>query len=61
MSSHLPAPSHPVSRQPTPDVRPRFDVDYRTVEDPGEGQRFSTWLDVQPLCRGPVRKVSQYQ
>jgi RIO kinase 1 len=48
MSSHLPDPS-----QPSPDVRPRFDVDYRTVEDPGEGQRFSTWLDVQPLCRGP--------
>ena len=23
------------------------------TDDPGEGQRCSTWLDVEPLCRGP--------
>ena len=32
---------------------PRFVFDFRPADDPGEGQRFSTWLDVEPLCRGP--------
>jgi RIO kinase 1 len=32
---------------------PRFVFDFRAVDDPAEDQRFSTWLDVEPLCRGP--------
>ena len=36
-----------------PDLDPRFVFDFRATDDPGEGQRFSTWLDVEPLCRGP--------
>ena len=36
-----------------PDLDPRFVFDFRSTDDPGEGQRFSTWLDVEPLCRGP--------
>lgn len=34
----------------TPDL---FAVDYRAYDDPGDGQRWSTWHDVQALCRGP--------
>ena len=32
---------------------PRFVFDFEAYDDPGDGQRFSTWLDVEPLCRGP--------
>lgn len=32
---------------------PRFVFDFRPADDPGEGQRWSTWYDVEPLCRGP--------
>jgi RIO kinase 1 len=35
------------------DLDPRFYFDFRAFADPGEGQRFSTWLSVEPLCRGP--------
>ena len=42
---------------PDPDagapLHARFVFDYRPSEDPGEGQRWSTWHDVEPLCRGP--------
>jgi RIO kinase 1 len=31
-----------------------FVFDFRSVDDLGQaGQRWSTWLEVQPLCRGP--------
>lgn len=30
-----------------------FTFDYRAIDGPGEGQRFSTYWDVQPLQRGP--------
>jgi RIO kinase 1 len=37
-----------------PDQDPAFVFDFHQIEDPqGEGQRFSTYWDVQPLCRGP--------
>jgi RIO kinase 1 len=32
---------------------PRFAVDWRPLDDPDEGARWSTWHDVEPLCRGP--------
>jgi RIO kinase 1 len=35
------------------DPDPRFVCDWRTGDDPGDGQRFSTWASVEPLSRGP--------
>jgi len=35
------------------DVDPRFVFDFRAYEDPDDGQRWTTWFDVEPLCRGP--------
>ena len=31
----------------------RFTLDFHAVDDPDEGQRWTTWWDVEPLCRGP--------
>lgn len=31
----------------------RFSFDFTTYEDPGDGQRWSTWLDVERGSRGP--------
>ena len=36
-----------------PDVDARFVVDFRSYDDLQDGQRWSTWLDVEPLSRGP--------
>jgi RIO kinase 1 len=36
-----------------PDLDPFFDVDYHAYDEPDDGQRISTWHDVQALCRGP--------
>jgi RIO kinase 1 len=36
------------------DVRDEFVFDFRAIDDPDDdGQRWSTWLSVEPLCRGP--------
>ncbi|HET7684570.1 MAG TPA: RIO1 family regulatory kinase/ATPase [Marmoricola sp.] len=35
------------------DLDDAFVFDYRPIDDPGEGQRFSTYWDVEPLMRGP--------
>ncbi|HET7387256.1 MAG TPA: RIO1 family regulatory kinase/ATPase [Nocardioidaceae bacterium] len=35
------------------ELDPRFVFDFHTSSDPGDGQRWSTWLTVEPLCRGP--------
>lgn len=32
---------------------PQFFFDYVAYDDLGDGQRWSTWLDVEPLSRGP--------
>jgi RIO kinase 1 len=49
-----PGASDPGTADPgTSDLDPRFVFDFRSYEDPGEDQRFSTWLSVEPLCRGP--------
>ena len=32
---------------------PAFVFDFQTFDDLEDGQRWSTWLDVEPLCRGP--------
>jgi RIO kinase 1 len=31
----------------------RFTLDFETYDDPGAGQRWTTYWDVEPLCRGP--------
>ena len=58
--SSLHFPQHPSPRDRTlaeladlSDVDPAFVFDFRTYDDPDDGQRMSTWLDVEPLCRGP--------
>jgi RIO kinase 1 len=35
------------------DVDPSFVFAYRAIDDVEDGQRFSTYWDVEPLCRGP--------
>lgn len=39
--------------QEFPELNPDFVFDFQTYDDLDEGQRWSTWLDVEPLCRGP--------
>ena len=41
------------TRSTSPELDPRFVFDFRPADDPGDGQRFSTWLGVEPLSRGP--------
>lgn len=41
-----PDPQHPAQH-------PAFDFDYRPLEDLDDDQRWSTWLEVEPLSRGP--------
>ena len=36
-----------------PDQDPFFVFDFTAVAGPGDGQRFTTYWDVEPLCRGP--------
>jgi RIO kinase 1 len=48
---HTSAPEHSAGR--TDDLDPTFVFDFRSYDDPEDGQRFTTWLDVKPLCRGP--------
>lgn len=35
------------------DLDPSFVFDFQAYDDLADGQRWSTWLDVEPLCRGP--------
>jgi RIO kinase 1 len=35
------------------DIDPAFVFDFRQYDEVGDGQRWSTWLSVEPLCRGP--------
>ena len=35
------------------DVDERFVIDFRSYGDLDDGQRWSTWLNVEPLSRGP--------
>jgi len=38
---------------PLADLDRRFVFDFQAYDDPDEDQRFSTWLSIEPLCRGP--------
>ncbi|MFI1722314.1 serine protein kinase RIO [Streptomyces sp. NPDC020489] len=40
-------------RQDLSDIDERFVFDFRYYDDLEDGQRWSTWLSVEPLCRGP--------
>ncbi len=55
---------HPITRsEPASDrltdvldegIDPRFVFDFRSYDEPDDDhQRWSTWLSVEPLCRGP--------
>jgi RIO kinase 1 len=43
----------PADSSRTAGLDPRFVFDFRAADDPDEGQRYSTWLSVEALCRGP--------
>jgi RIO kinase 1 len=45
----------PTSQDPTsPELDPSFVFDFRAYAEPdAKNQRWSTWYDVEPLCRGP--------
>ena len=38
---------------PLAGIDPRFQFDFRSYDDLDDGQRWSTWTQVEPLCRGP--------
>jgi RIO kinase 1 len=42
--------SHEISE---PELDPTFVFEFEAYDDLDEGQRWSTWLSVEPLCRGP--------
>ena len=48
------SPQHPhdLSDSDT-DLDPAFVFDFQQYDEVGDGQRWSTWLSVEPLCRGP--------
>ena len=45
---------HSSQDTPAPDLDPTFVFDFRCYDEPdAENQRWTTWYDVEPLCRGP--------
>jgi RIO kinase 1 len=45
--------SSPKSLPGSDQIDPAFVVEFQAYDDPGANQRWSTWLEVEPLCRGP--------
>jgi RIO kinase 1 len=43
---------------PLAGIDPGFTFDFRTYDELGDGQRWTTWFDVEPLCRGPEPRPS---
>lgn len=40
--------------RPSEDINPDFVFDFRALDEPDDDtQRWTTWLSVEPLCRGP--------
>jgi RIO kinase 1 len=53
-TSALPLPDPDADQPAAPfPIDPTFVFDFAATDEPGEGQRWSTWLDVEALCRGP--------
>ena len=49
-----PADPHPVHPSPYDGIDPTFVFDFEAYDEPDDsGQRWSTWLSVEPRCRGP--------
>ena len=54
MSFHLTGPDRPDHTPSYDGIDPSFVFDFQTYDEPDDtDQRWSTWLDVEPLCRGP--------
>jgi len=45
--------AEPRSAPPAEPASADFCFGFNSLDEPGEDQRWSTWLDVEPLCRGP--------
>src|SRR6185503_3413165 len=45
--------SHDFTQHDLSDLDPSFVFDFQKYDDLPDGQRWSTWLDVEPLSRGP--------
>jgi len=45
--------AEPRSATPAEPASADFCFGFNSLDEPGEDQRWSTWLDVEPLCRGP--------
>jgi RIO kinase 1 len=43
----------PESTHDFSEIDPAFVFDFQQYDEVGDGQRWSTWLSVEPLCRGP--------
>ena len=54
MHSYVPEPGTDRLDQPREGIDPRFVFDFQSFDEPDDDrQRWSTWLSVEPLCRGP--------
>ncbi len=51
--SHPHLPSDQIDPTLDPPLDPRFLCTFEAYDDPGPGRRWSTWLEVEPLSRGP--------
>jgi len=52
-SSNTLFPTPPTADPDEGPIDERFVFDFVAYDELGDGQRWSTWLDVEPLCRGP--------
>ncbi len=54
MHSYVPEPGTDRLTDPYEGIDPRFIFDFNAYDEPDDAhQRWTTWLDVEPLCRGP--------
>ena len=51
--SHDSSPEQQHPADPLAGIDPAFVFDFQAYDDVGDGQRWSTWHAVEPLCRGP--------
>jgi RIO kinase 1 len=54
MHSYVPEPGTDRLTDPYEGIDPRFIFDFNAYDEPDDAnQRWTTWLNVEPLCRGP--------